>query len=232
LEAIDRARTTADFVAGVVVVDGETPLERVLAVTHYPSLDELDRPGPLVRLSHRLFGRRYDRDRVGGGYMAFSKRTWELVGGFPEGAYTGEDRGFTVAVAQRGLATVRCRQAAVRWSPPATWVGNARMFTTYARGDVRLGGRARHAARAAAWSTGIAALVRGGWRSRLALALGGLAYTGLPFARARRQKIPVRDWWRIPLVVAVKDLSQLAGAALGLADEARGVEQPDPRARV
>jgi hypothetical protein len=35
----------------------------------------------------------------------------------------------------------------------------------------------------------------------------------------------MREWWRIPVAVALKDLSQLTGAAVGLADELRAAER-------
>jgi hypothetical protein len=82
LREIDAARGDADFIAGVVLIDGRTPFERALALTHYPSADELDDPGLFERLSHRLFGRGYDPDRIGGAYMAFTKAVWSAVGGF------------------------------------------------------------------------------------------------------------------------------------------------------
>lgn len=219
LAAIDRARAHADLVAGVVLVDGGTDLERVLAVTHYPSADELDRPGRLVRLLHALFGRRYEPDRVGGGYMAFTRAAWRTAGGFPDDLDAGEDRAFSQTVMAHGLRTVRVPEAAVRWRPPATWRANAAMFLRYSRGDIRIPGRFRHAARAAAWACAGALGLEGGWRGRAAVAVGGLAYVALPCSRAWRARLPLRTWWRIPVAVAVKDLSQIAGAVVGLADE-------------
>jgi glycosyltransferase involved in cell wall biosynthesis len=228
LTAIDAARGEADFIAGVVLVEGATPFQRVLALTHYPRPDELERPGRLLRLSHRLFGRGHDPDRVGGGYMAFSRAAWEAAGGFPEGLHTGEDRGFSGAVLAAGLRAVRAPAAGVRWSPPATWRGNARMFYSYARGDVRIAGRARHLVRAAAWGLAPLALWRGGRVARFAVIAGGLAYVALPLSRARRERVSPREWWRIPAAIAVKDVSQIAGAGAGFADELRGHPQPEP----
>ena len=222
LAAIDGARRDADFIAGVVVVDGETPLERTLALTHYPSTDELERAGPLVRVSQLLFGRRYESDRVGGGYMAFTRAAWRAVGGFPEDLDAGEDRAFSSAIVARGLRTLRVPEAAVHWRPPPTWRGNVRMFMRYSRGDVRIAGRGRHAARACAWGWGCSVFLRGGRWERASLAAGSLAYMALPAWRAQRAGLPARHWWRIPVAVAVKDLSQIAGAALGLADAMPG----------
>jgi glycosyltransferase involved in cell wall biosynthesis len=228
LAAIDAARGSSDFVAGVVEIDARTPLERVLAVTHYPARDELVDPPAWIRWSHRLFGRGYAQERSGGGNMAFRKSIWREVGGFPEEVYAGEDRALTTAVARAGYRVMRAPDAVVAWRPPSTWMANAKMFYTYSRGDIRFPGRTRHAARFAAWLA-VARGARSGWRARILLSAGGLAYIALPVHRARRGGLPIRDWWRIPAVVAVKDLAQIGGAARGLLDAARGRPQPPPR---
>lgn len=228
LETIDRARDSSDFVGGVVKIEGRTPLERVLALTNYPSADELEHPAAWIRVSHRVFGRGYVQERSGGGYVAFSKATWRAVGGFPETVYAAEDRGFTSAVVRAGFRVVRAPEATVKWRPPGSWIGNAKTFFTYSRGDIRFPSRARHGWRLAAWLLA-ARCVRGGWRGRLFAIAGGAAYIALPLHRAWRTRLPVRHWWRIPAVVALKDLSQLAGAGRGLLDAAQGVPQPAPR---
>jgi glycosyltransferase involved in cell wall biosynthesis len=230
LAALAAERTSADFIAGVFEIEASSALERVLALTHYPSVDELESPAAWIRLSHRLFGRGYVRERTGGGNIAFSKSAWRRVGGFPERVYAGEDRAFTAAVASAGFRMSRAGGAVVRWRPPGTWWGNAKMFYTYSRGDIRLPGRARHGVRVLAWLLA-ARSVAAGWRLRFAVAAAGLAYIALPLHRARRGQLAIREWWRIPLLVALKDLSQMAGAARGLLDALKGVPQPPPPRR-
>ena len=221
LSAIDAARRDADFVAGVVLIEGRTPFERALALTHYPSPAELHDPGLFVRISHRLFGRGYDPDRVGGAYMAFSKAVWSAVGGFPDELSASEDHAFSSEVVARGFRFARAREAAVRWSPPGSWRGNAGMFVRYSRSDIRVRGRIRHGIRAAVWSAGLLTLFRGGWAARLGLGLGGASYIALPVRRARAAGYPLRHWWRIPLMVALKDLSQIVGSVVGVLDAIR-----------
>ena len=221
LSAIDAARRDADFVAGVVLIEGRTPFERALALTHYPSPAELHDPGLFVRISHRLFGRGYDPDRVGGAYMAFSKAVWSAVGGFPDELSASEDHAFSSEVVARGFRFARAREAAVRWSPPGSWRGNAGMFVRYSRSDIRVRGRIRHGIRAAVWSAGLLTLFRGGWAARLGLGLGAASYIALPVRRARAAGYPLRHWWRIPLVVALKDLSQIVGSVVGVLDAIR-----------
>jgi glycosyltransferase involved in cell wall biosynthesis len=218
LAAIDASRTRADFIAGVVIIGGRTPFQRALALTHYPSPDELDAPGLFVRVSHRLFGRGYDPDRVGGAYMAFRKAVWSEVGGFAANLSASEDHAFSSEVVARGFRFERVRAAAVRWSPPPTWLGNARMFVRYSRSDIRVRGRLRHGVRALVWGLAAGAVLRGGWRARLGIATGAASYVALPLRRARAAGYPLRHWWRIPLLVALKDLAQMVGAATGLRD--------------
>jgi hypothetical protein len=102
------------------------------------------------------------------------------------------------------------------------------MFATYTRGDIRTRGRGRHLARLAAWSVGPTLAAKGGFAGRLLVTAGALAYMWLPLRRARRS-MPLSEWWRIPALVALKDLSQLWGAGIGVADAIRGVPQPPPR---
>jgi SAM-dependent methyltransferase/GT2 family glycosyltransferase/uncharacterized protein YbaR (Trm112 family) len=227
LTALADAAQDADIVAGVFISDGETPFEQTLGVTHYPMTSEIDDPNPLVRLSHALFGRRFLARHAGGRSMAFSKRVWELAGGFPEQQYAGEDLAFAANVIDHGYRARLAPEAKVHWRPPPSWGANARMFFHYCRGDVRSKGRTRHAARIAAWAMTPLLLLHGG-RTRISVGLSGLAYIALPLGRARRSGIAVREWWRIPLAAAVKDLAQVAGAARGFVDALQGVPQPTP----
>lgn len=228
LEAIDRARRSADLLTGVFTVDRDTAFERMIAVTHYPDPAELQQRRAVVSLSHRLFGRRFEAKLAGGRSMAFAKTTWRTLGGFPEGVYAGEDQAFSVSLVERGYRAVLLPEASVAWRPPSTWGENARMFFTYCRGDVRSRGRARHAARALAWTAGPALARRGGAAPRLLVLLGAAGYLALPVHRARRSGASPLEWWRIPLLIAVKDLSQVAGAATGLMDTLKGRPQPNP----
>ncbi|MBA3328390.1 MAG: glycosyltransferase [Solirubrobacterales bacterium] len=227
LAALKQARGRADIAAGTFVVEGDTPLDRAVACAHYPAIEELHDDDPLVALSHRLFGRDFRAVHAGGRSMAFSRAAWKDAGGFPEHVYAGEDLAFSAAAIARGFEPTLVEEAVVRWRPRATWAENARMFATYTRGDVRTEGRGRHLARLAAWTLGPALMVKGGLAGRTLVAAGAGAYLWLPLRRGRR-RLSTGELWRIPALVALKDLSQLAGAAMGVADAARGVPQPSP----
>lgn len=228
LTALSEAAEKADIVAGVFVSDGSTPFERILGVTHYPVTSEINERRPLVRLSHALFGRSFEARHACGRSMAFTHRAWEAVGGFPEHQYAGEDLAFAAAVIEGGYRARLAPEAVVHWRPPPTWRANARMFFAYCRGDVRSKGRSRHVVRIIAWATTPFVLAHGRPTGRLAACLGAMAYITLPLHRARRSGIPVRDWWRIPLAVGLKDLAQVAGAMRGALDALQGIPQPTP----
>jgi hypothetical protein len=228
LATLREAGAGADIAAGTFTVEGETPLDRAVACTHYPVLEEVHHDDPLVRLSHRLFGRDFRAEQAGGRSMAFSRAAWEATGGFPEHVYAGEDLAFSAAAIDRGFSATLAEKAVVRWRPRTSWVDNGRMFATYTRGDIRTRGRGRHLVRLAAWSAGPTLAAKGGFAGRFLVAAGAAAYMWLPLRRARRS-LPPSQWWRIPALVVLKDLSQLWGAGLGVIDAIRGVPQPRPR---
>jgi len=229
LAALDRALDRADLVGGIFVTDARTQFEKAIALTHYPVREELSQSSWLIRLSHSLFGRQYLPYRAGGRSMAFTRSTWAAVGGFPELQYAGEEQAFARATAERGFKNVLEPDAVVHWRPPSSWIANARMFYRYCRGDVRSKGRSRHLLRAAAYTCGPVFASRGGWRTRVLMGSGTVAYAALPLQRARAARISPTSWWRIPIAIALKDLSQIAGAVHGTLDALRGVPQPTPQ---
>lgn len=228
LAAFEAERGHADLLAGIYVVEGRTAFERALAVALYPSPDEIGTRERLVLVWLRVFGKRYEATHAATRSIAFSTELWRTVGGFPEHLYAGEDPAFSLAAVECGFRVKLVPEATVYWRPRATWRANARMYRAYARGSVRVGSPVRHAARAVAWSLAPMLVARGGRVSRLGVGAGVLAYVWLPVRRARRTGMPARQWWRIPLVIALKDLSQVVGATLGLLDAGAGRAQPAP----
>jgi len=227
LSAFKRASAVADIAAGTWVVDAETALDRAVACAHYPVLEEVHDDDPVVRLAHRLFGRDFRAEQAGGRSMAFSREAWEAAGGFREHVYAGEDLAFSAAAVELGFRPALVEEATVRWRPRSTWAANARMFFIYTRGDIRTKGKARHVARLAAWTAGPLVFLKGGPAGKALVTAGAAAYLWLPMRRARRS-LPPSEWWRVPALVVLKDLAQLAGAGTGLVDAARGVSQPRP----
>ncbi len=229
LEAFAAARPGNDFLAGVWVVDGRTPFERCVGIAGHPAVDEIESRSPLIRLSQALFGRSYSSDQATGRSMAFTKRAWQGAGGFPARLYAGEDVAFSRAVHEAGFATALVSAASVLWRPRGGWLATARMYFSYARGDIRTPPRRAHAIRAIGLLIAIALIVALGPLGLVPVAAGIALYLAHPYARALRSSMPWHEYvWRIPLLVALKDLANLAGAAIGLLDAALGRRQPRP----
>ena len=222
LAAFEARREHADLLAGIYVVSGQNDFERALALALYPQPDEIGSGSPFVAGWQRLFGKRYEAERAATRSIAFTKDAWRAAGGFPEHVYAGEDPAFSQAVVARGLRVELVPEAAVLWRPRPSWRANARMYHSYARGSLATGAYARHLARALAWGAAPWLAVRGGRLGRIALLAWWVAYLSLPVRRARRSGMPPRSWWLLPLVIALKDLSQLAGAASGARDVITG----------
>ena len=151
-----------------------------------------------------------------------------IARGFREDLYAGEDVNFSSTVVSAGLRAQLVPAAEAAWRPRMTWRANAIMYRTYARGDVRRGRRERHLTRALGWTTAPVIVIAGPPAARAAVGVAVAAYVGLPVARAIKVGLPAREWWRLPLLVAMKDLAQCVGAAEGLYDAARGRAQPAP----
>jgi len=228
LAAFEEGRDRADLLAGIYVVAGETDFERALAVALYPQPDEIGDRSAFVSLWQRLFGKRYEAARAATRSIAFTKDAWRAAGGFPEHVYAGEDPAFSQAVIAAGLRAELVPGAAVLWRPRPTWRANARMYVSYARGSLATGAYLRHLVRALAWGAAPLLAARGGRGGRAALLLWWAAYLSLPLRRAHRSGMPPGSWWRLPLVIALKDLSQLWGATLGAIDVVRRVGDPEP----
>ena len=229
LESIFNALAQSDFVGGTYRVDARTPFEQCLAVALYPSPEEIGATSTMLTLSHRLFGRAFEVGLSTGRSMGFTRAAWAIAGGFSEDLYAGEDVNFSSTVVSSGLRVQLVPAAEVAWRPRMTWRANAIMYRTYARGDVRRGRRGRHLVRALGWTTAPAVAIAGPPAARALVGVAVAAYVGLPGARALQVGLPAREWWRLPLLVAMKDLAQCVGAAEGLGDAIHGRAQPAPR---
>jgi cellulose synthase/poly-beta-1,6-N-acetylglucosamine synthase-like glycosyltransferase len=231
LESIANALVHSDFVGGTYRIDARTPFEWCLAVALYPSPEEIGAESTMLALSHRLFGRAFEIGLSTGRSMGFRRAAWATAGGFREDLYAGEDVNFSSTVVSSGLRVQLVPAAEVTWRPRMTWRANARMYRTYARGDVRRGRRGRHLVRALGWTTAPAVAIAGPRLARVIVGGAVIAYVGLPTARAVKVGLPAREWWRLPLLVAMKDLAQCVGAVEGVGDALQRRAQPAPRRR-
>jgi glycosyltransferase involved in cell wall biosynthesis len=221
LEAMAAALEDHDFVSGTYVVDPATPFEHAIAVALYPDVEEIG-AGGLPKLWQKVFGRRFGVREATGRSMGFTRAAWRDGGGFPEDVQTGEDVAFASAVVDSGRPATLAPRATVIWRGRPTWRANWKMYESYAYGDAKLGRATRTAIRGAAMLAG-SLLVFAGRRGRAAVAVDGAFYLSLPVARAARTGLGPQHWWRLPLVLALKDVAMLAGAVRGW----REVNAPD-----
>jgi glycosyltransferase involved in cell wall biosynthesis len=221
LEALARGLERNAFVAGVYEVEPATPFEHAVAVALYPDVDELREPTAFAGAWQRLFGRRFEAARATGRSMAFTRAAWEAAGGFPETVDAGEDVTFSAALVAAGSHEL-APDAVVTWRGRRTWRANLRMYWRYAEGEAILGAQPRALVRGLAWVLAAALLARGPL-ARVAVAAGAGAYVSLPLARARRRGLSPWHWWRIPALIALKDVAMLAGTIAGIAESRLGV---------
>ncbi|HWJ11518.1 MAG TPA: glycosyltransferase [Nocardioides sp.] len=204
-----------DLWTGTYRVEARRPWEHALAAVGYPSVEELARPTPLVRVYGRLFGRVFDPTMPTGRSVAFARVAWAGVGGYPEDLQTGEDVLFGRRIAAGGGRARMVRDAEVSWAQRPTFAANLVMYRRYGEGsgvslDRRLLGR--DAARAASYAALVGVGLRGS--SRLRVAAGGTiaAYLSLPLARALRGPSPWASAVLVPPVAAARDLAKAYGA--------------------
>jgi GT2 family glycosyltransferase len=222
LDSLTRELEQSDFVAGTYSVDRDTPFEHAASVSLYPDVAEArNGVGAIGRAWQRLFGRSFGVDRATGRSMAFTRACWREVGGFPENVNTGEDVAFSRAAAAAGRS-VLATDATVAWRGRSSWRANAAMYWSYAEGDAIVGMQPRALARGVAWAIACALALGGGARGRVAVAAGAGIYSSLPAARALRSGLGKRHWWRIPALLAMKDLAMLGGSVAGLIARSSG----------
>ncbi|MBI3772176.1 MAG: glycosyltransferase [Gammaproteobacteria bacterium] len=75
--------------------------------------------------------------------VAFTKKAWERVGGYPEWLYAAEDTLFTIRLRQSGCRFAFAQKAFVRWRPRESWRALARQRINFSRGNARIGFRTK-----------------------------------------------------------------------------------------
>ncbi len=201
-------RGEADIVGGFFRPAPQSLFEFALAATNYPDADEV----------------RAERFLPFGQSVAFTRVTWEAVGGYPEWASHCEDLLFDLAVKRRGYRLVFVPDALVHFRPRENLAAFARQYYFYGRGDgaADLWHR-RYAIRYAAYLGGLALLIAAVGRPWLLLLhlLGAAAYCRAPVRRVLRRGAarPVGDRVAaialVPLLRAVGDLAKMVGYPRG-----------------
>ena len=150
---------------------------------------------------------------LGGATIAFRRRLWEKVGGYPESLYPCEDKYFLRSVKRRGFPVIFSEGAIVYWESRSSLRAFARQYFLYGRGDGE-GDFVRHRYFLRALFYG-AILVFGiqGQRQMAAALLAG--YLGLLSLKGFMTLKDLRVFIYVPVLFLTKDLSQLFGYVVG-----------------
>ncbi len=106
-ELEDEEDSSVDVVAGFFLPDPKSKYEEVVGELLYPKLENMNP----------------DRFLPSGRSIAFKRRCWETVGGYPEWLYTGEDALFDVKLRESGCKFAFAKDAIVYWRPRTTLSG-------------------------------------------------------------------------------------------------------------
>jgi GT2 family glycosyltransferase len=194
---------------GFFIAAPQSIFERALAAVTLPDVDEI-RPERFIPSSRSI---------------AFTRRAWERVGGYPEWLDYCEDVVFDLALRRASFRLAWAPNAVVYYRPRASLRAFFRQYFLYARGD----GKAnlwprRHAIRYATYVGAPLVAVIGIWYKRawLMLALGAVLYLWLPFRRVARatDSEPAGDRARtfvyIPFLRLVGDVAKMIGYPVGV----------------
>ena len=197
----------AGVACGFFLPAGDAFLERCIATTVTPQLEEID-PATFLPSSRSV---------------AFRKEWWERAGGYPEWLEHCEDLVFDMAMRAAGAQFEFVPDARVTWRARPSLRKFFRQYFLYARGDghALLWGR-RHAIRYGSYATGVALLVAGreSRAARVALLGGFVAYMQKFWRRLLR--LPPADGVAlagalalVPVIVVTGDVAKMAGYPVG-----------------
>jgi len=205
-----------DVSAGFFRPGGDGWRRRALAIAITPQREEID-PQSFLPSSRSV---------------AFRKRWWQEVGGYPEWLRHCEDLVFDMAMRDAGARFEFAPEAIVEWDARPGLRPFARQYFNYARGD----GHAnlwpkRHLARYSAYALGFLLLAARRRRWAIPLLLTGVAFHHSKFirrlTRIRASEDPLEGAMAIamvPAVVTVGDVAKMIGYAVGCRERS-GIER-------
>jgi len=123
LENLVKRFDRADFVGGVYVGSGDSLLQQAIAILQYPKLDRLDEKKFLP--SSRS--------------VAFKRKVWKAVGGYPEWLEKAEDTFFDLKVKDSKFQVSIAKDAIVYWQPRSSLKQLFSQYLSYAEWDLRAG---------------------------------------------------------------------------------------------
>jgi len=108
-----------DVVGGAYMAVGDTKREKLLAKITVPTVDRMHD----------------DSFLPSGRSIAFKKKAWEAVGGYPEHLATGEDTLFDIRLREKGFKFKIAKDAISYWKPRASVKAFCKQFYKYGLGD-------------------------------------------------------------------------------------------------
>jgi glycosyltransferase involved in cell wall biosynthesis len=117
--------STVDVVGGFYETYTKTNFDEMIKSFTYPSLDKILKNPEKFLPSSRC--------------IAFKRRCWELVGGYPENLYTGEDTLFDLKLKKLGCKFVFEPKALVYWNLRPKFIDVLKQHYLYAVGDGKTG---------------------------------------------------------------------------------------------
>ena len=198
-------------VSGVFVPDAHTLFEIAMAATVLPDVSEID-PARFLPSSRSV---------------AFTRRAWQAVGGYPEWLDYCEDLVFDLRLRQRFAPFVLAPRAMAHFRPRGTLRSFFKQYYRYARGDGKADlWRSRHLIRYATYLVGLPLLLALGWRVSpwawvLAAVLACVGHLRAPYRRLQAA-LPRLSWGQraqtlawVPIIRVVGDGAKMAGYPVG-----------------
>ena len=180
---------------------------------------ESNASGLFEEISFFLFLKNIRRKSVvysGCASLAFRRKLWEKVGGFPENFYPCEDKYFLIKARQKARQIEEIPSACVYWSPRQNPASFMKQYFLYGMGDGRIHlAKIYHGARFMVYGTGILLGLMGSSFVRGLVGLALAMYLGEVSVRAFREIREGTVFLYVPLLLLAKDLSQMAGFLVG-----------------
>jgi len=204
------ADSTIDVVSGFTRPLTKTLFEDCVAVINLPEVKDID-PDIFLPSSRSV---------------AFRKKAWQAVGGYPEWLSWNEDTLFNILLKKAGFKFVFAPEAVVYWSPPSTIRQLFRQFYFYARGD---GQAALYfweyylPKKYLLYGLGMLLLMASYFSpvAWILLFTGLLAYLTKPCSRALNRLKTLKVFLILPVIVFVRDLAEMVGYLIGALDHMR-----------
>lgn len=198
-----------DVVSGFFVPDPRTTFETAMGATVLPSIDEID--GERFLPSSRS--------------IAFRKRAWSAVNGYPEWLDYCEDLVFDINLRSAGCRFAFAPHAVAHFRPRQNLRQFFKQYYLYARGDGKAGlWPRRHALRYATYGLAPIALALGFWYKVfwLLLAVACFVYLQRPYRRLgwlsrdlrRTEQLKAILW--VPIIRLTGDVAKMIGYPVGI----------------